>query len=685
MSISLSVRLLDQRAVHKAGGLCAVATPHLQKGILMFTAKNLLSTLASVGLLLSANATMALGDDPTLSTDAAAARHTTYRFDTWDQLVHKWSMLGTAGLQMSDIEVLGVDGELHYAGTWEPFGGGDIGALHRLDSWDAFVEMWKALADEGYRLIDIERVEQGGSPWYYGLWRAGDENHALHYFHTWDGLVDKWRELGRQRLQLIDVDVSRINGLLTYIGVWRGHATSSALYQYSSWDDFVDQWNTLGDDGYLLTDMDIRREDDGTYRYVGLWHGGPDKRALYRYDDWSDFREMWAQLASEGFSLLDVEVAAHEDPERKWYYGTWGPAPDTPREGPKLDLMGRWLEANLGSNTVTGMAYALTHHGQLAVAGSTGRAQRWPDPDVEMSSKDVRSTIASATKALTAPLVYRLLEVNGLSVNTTVGQFLPDSWAKGDGFTDDGAAVTFHHLLTHTSGLNQVFLELEAQGLHEPWGNDWDGLEFIVKTGTVPDPAPDPDLDYKNANYALLRVLIPELWRLAGGHNEEVTKDNVGDLYLDYLRHLIAHPAQIDTITCWPQEAYDEALAYDFADPAQAGNSWSTVIDGCGGHAGLHFSAQELATYAAAFRYDRNIMTSDALDVMRDDLAGWIGSPAVTGGTGYQHDGRFSSNGRVTATCVMELPHGVNAAVIVNSDPPLWICSYLEMAFDGAF
>ena len=63
------------------------------------------------------------GDDDTLSVRAAAAKHATYRFDTWEQVVHKWRMLGNAGMRLRDLEVFENAGQRIYAGVWEPGSG----------------------------------------------------------------------------------------------------------------------------------------------------------------------------------------------------------------------------------------------------------------------------------------------------------------------------------------------------------------------------------------------------------------------------------------------------------------------------------------------------------------------------------------------------------------------------------
>ena len=70
---------------------------------------------------------------------------------------------------------------------------------------------------------------------------------------------------------------------------------------------------------------------------------------------------------------------------------------------------------------------------------------------------------------------------------------------------------------------------------------------------------------------------------------------------------------------------------------------------------------------------------------MRNERAGWDGSTGVDGGTAYWHGGSWNkTGGRRTRTCMMELPHGVNASIIVNSLPPVDKCTVLRNAYNAA-
>lgn len=631
----------------------------------------------AVGIsVLSCQAVMAAVDDKTLSTKAAAAKHGTYVFDTWEQLTHKWQTLGNAGMRLKDIEVFdNAGGARTYAGVWEP--GSGKHALYGYDNWSAFVEKWRELNDSGYRLTDIESITKNNKTYYYGAWRAGSGKYALYNYSSWSSFTNKWAELNEQGYRLLDIDVSEHNGNLRYVGIWGEGSGKYALYNYASWDDFSAKWSELGAQGYQLMDMDILRKSDGNYQHVGVWRAGSTKRALYRYTSWNAFKTKWAELAEKNYSLLDVEVV-QRGTNGHYYVGSYGPAPVASATSPDLQAMAAHIENNMAASTV-GMAYAISQHGQLAIAGATGKAQRSPDANIAMNSK-IRSTVASVSKAITAPLLYKLLDDNNLSVHSPIAPWLPSGWDKGPGFSNNANGVTFYHLLTHTSGFQQAYDALKAAGLEGQWGNDWGGLEFVVANGTNPGSKGD----YINANFALMRILIPELWRAAGGPASAVTKANVGQRYLAFLHQHVLNKENIDSITCSPQAGYPEAKAYDFADMSLAGYSSSASSDACGGHASLHFSAQELTRYAFSFRYNRDILSSANQMLMNANKAGWNGSGAVEGGNFYQHGGLWIHGARETHTCLMELPNGVNASIVINSTPDIHRCTVLRDAYNAA-
>jgi CubicO group peptidase (beta-lactamase class C family) len=352
-----------------------------------------------------------------------------------------------------------------------------------------------------------------------------------------------------------------------------------------------------------------------------------------------------------------------------------------------VEKMRKNLVAALKGKTV-GYGYAITRNGVLVKAGGGGYARRHKDGKLSFNSKR-RMEVMSVTKNVTAVGVLRLLEQNNLSIDTPVAGFLPASWSKGPGFSGSGG-VTFRHLLTHTSGLNQEFKALDDTS---QWGNDWKGLEWVVANGTTPGSAHS----YKNANYALFRVLIPALWRELDPSVPVVTEGNSWALTLGYLQQNLFTPSGIGAVTCWPANTAKAPLAYSrylrFATGKLVQMSGSQA-GGCGGHRGLHLSARDLVRFQVQLRYTQTLLSSQARAQMDSLKLGWSNSSNGSatagtqgkywhGGDGYWGKGRKR---RELHVCVMKLPAGVEASLLVNSKigNGKSQCTILRTAFDEA-
>jgi CubicO group peptidase (beta-lactamase class C family) len=351
-----------------------------------------------------------------------------------------------------------------------------------------------------------------------------------------------------------------------------------------------------------------------------------------------------------------------------------------------LDEMRDYIEDELDDNAV-GFGYAIARNGQLKKYGGGGYARTPDDGDVAFTSKQ-RIEVMSVTKNATAVGVLRLLDRLDISVDEPIHPWLPDEWAQGLGFWGSGG-VTFRHLLSHTSGLNQAFLALNNPDNQAQWGNDWDGLEFVVANGT----SPGSTASYKNANYALFRILIPALWRDLDPSIPQVTKWNSWELYLSYMQKNLFEPIGIKSVTCWAANPATAPLAYDIADPDKSGALVQRIgssLYGCGGHAGLHLSARDLVKFQVYLRHTEKLLTNETRALMDTHLElGWNknsnGSGSWAGKFWHGGDG-FFSNGREIHTCVMKFPDNVEASLVVNSKLTggLTQCGVLVDAFDAA-
>lgn len=610
-------------------------------------------------------------DDDTLSPRAAAARHGTHHSRTWQQFVQRWQQHHAAGMRLVDIDVIGKsDGTRDYFGVWEPGTGGS--ALYGYSNLVDFNNRVQTQRSQNSQLVDVEIVLVGNTTWYYGVWLGSGNADPLTQSTSWSAFSNLFNQRKAQGMRLIDVELSLENGQPRYWGVWKTAGGSAQhLLRGTSLSAFGTAHTTARGNGQRLRDLAGVTHPGGNQEYVGVTEDAGGGWAYYVYTRWSDFRTQWATQAEAGRSLRDLEVIQRPAGGR-YYIGTWGTGPADPAGRTDTRAMANRIQSQLSGNVV-GFSYAIADQSQLAIAGAGGLAQRAPDP-VHLMTSTTPSTVASVTKHLTGVATLALLERNGVDPGTPILNRLPAAWDPLNSVN----GLTFEHLLTHTSGLNQLLTTTSVPGT----GNDWDGLQVTMEqVGAIPGAA----RQYKNANFALQRLLIPALRRELEGNSIPVaTEANVRELYLDALDDIAFARLGIEDVSCEPPAGQIEALSYDFSDPAKAGKSWATTSSGCGGHAGLQLSAQQLATFLTGVRYSNHILSAASQQYMQDERAGWNSARSVDGGTAYDHGGDYYSGTRETHTCVMRLPGGIDAAIIVNSDTPTSPCTVLRSAFNDA-
>jgi CubicO group peptidase (beta-lactamase class C family) len=337
-----------------------------------------------------------------------------------------------------------------------------------------------------------------------------------------------------------------------------------------------------------------------------------------------------------------------------------------------------------------GFGYAVTRNGEPVpgASGGLGVARRSADGRRFFQSS-TRIEVMSVTKPVTAIALQRLLLERGISVDAPVGQYLPAGWARKGGFATKGPnRITFAHLLLHTSGANQALQSMTPAQLAQT-GNSWDGVKFLVGYGATPAAR-----QYKNANYALIRVLIAQLYTpQVGGPATAPTKTDYAMRTLAYVNSRLFIPAGIAPVTCWETDDATAALAYDVNDAKATGAL--VERDGsnrqhCGGHAGLHLSADDLARLMSRMRSSEAILPSVARTAMFSRKLGW--DPGSDGGIAgsaglFWHAGDgFYSGKRETHSCVLAGTQGYEVALVLNSKQTSGVsqCRILIDAFNAA-
>lgn len=156
--------------------------------------------------------------------------------------------------------------------------------------------------------------------------------------------------------------------------------------------------------------------------------------------------------------------------------------------------------------------------------------------------------IGSITKTLVAATILRLAEEGRLTLEDTVGQWLP-----AVGSPNISSAITIRQLLNHRAGTYNFGDDPDfRQALFADWSRPWQPEE-VLNYVEAPDFAPDADGQYSNTGYVLLGMII----RSVTGANvaEEMRRtvlDRVG------MRHTFLGGEET-----WPGRVADPHLDFD--------------------------------------------------------------------------------------------------------------------------
>jgi CubicO group peptidase (beta-lactamase class C family) len=283
--------------------------------------------------------------------------------------------------------------------------------------------------------------------------------------------------------------------------------------------------------------------------------------------------------------------------------------------------------------------------------------------------------VASVSKTITAVGVLQLLKKNSLTIDSTIGGWLPAYWNAKQAIKK----LTFKELLTHSSGLAEST-------------TTYDSLKATVARG-LDDPA-KPFESYANINFALFRAIIPYLANKAAATTKEAAMlpgnasgfENWLSLeYIKYMQEKVWTPMGITSATCTPSA--NTAMAFN----ESTGGAVDAVItatntdwtNSCGG-GGYYLSVMEMARFNAYLSHTTSLLSGAQRQLMETFRLGWDtnDSPMTDKGQAYGKGGAlyWDLNNNTTndagepglQTLIMKFPHGIELAVAVTSIPGTW-------------
>ncbi|GAA2191652.1 serine hydrolase domain-containing protein [Micromonospora lupini] len=179
-----------------------------------------------------------------------------------------------------------------------------------------------------------------------------------------------------------------------------------------------------------------------------------------------------------------------------------------------------YLRAYMDEIKAPGLAYAVVRGDDVLIRGAWGL-----DGDGRPITTRTPFLLGSTSKSFTALAVAQLAEAGRVDLDTPASTYLP--WLRlGDAQT--ARTVTIRHLLTHTSGLPQVW----STTLTDRYDNRPGGLAQSVRDLATlrPTTAVGRTYQYSDANYMILGALV-----------ENVS----GDTFGAYLRRHVLDPLRM--------------------------------------------------------------------------------------------------------------------------------------------
>ncbi|MEO1515805.1 MAG: serine hydrolase domain-containing protein [Bacteroidota bacterium] len=147
-----------------------------------------------------------------------------------------------------------------------------------------------------------------------------------------------------------------------------------------------------------------------------------------------------------------------------------------------------------------GMAVGMVENGKIVYQNYIGYSNL--EHQIAIDEK-TSFNIASNAKQFTALCILQLVEQGKLSLEDDIRKFLPDL------YKDVPQAISIQHLLTHTSGIRDVYFLWGLKG--RPWWKNFvdnDDAMGLIDLQADLNFAPGSEYSYSNSNYILLTEIV---------------------------------------------------------------------------------------------------------------------------------------------------------------------------------
>jgi hypothetical protein len=184
--------------------------------------------------------------------------------------------------------------------------------------WAAFKKRVDDLASRGLQLTDIETFEQGGKPYWSGIFRSTQISTLLIANQDWDTFLKNWKTVTGSRKRLINFTVYQNGGKANFAGIYRDLGEKYAFWVGQSRKDFVAKVKELADtQAQRLLDMNVYRSGGPSLLYAGTFRYQETPHELWTALDQNAFNAKWQAARAKQMQLVDVET--YTDGDKRFY------------------------------------------------------------------------------------------------------------------------------------------------------------------------------------------------------------------------------------------------------------------------------------------------------------------------------------------------------------------------------